>query len=140
MKVIVEQGDLLDALMAIIKDEDSDAAAEILRKLMKESHPVDMAGLSDGAVGRAIAHAACSPAATETIARHSPPPEELTPLLKRLEELRDGHGAVFVIAQEKAQGPEQIITHGNPPRKAQVLEATPDGRWFVKILAPGVDD
>lgn len=134
MKVIVEQGDLLDALMALIKDEDTDAAAEILRKLMKESQPV---GEPQEVTYRQPNGSPAVAALRESAEKWngSPPPDKPSPSSLRLDELRDGHGPVFRVLPKVPVAAGQIIQNADGS-KVEMLE--PDdlnekpGHWFAK--------
>jgi hypothetical protein len=60
---------------------------------------------------------------------------DVSPREQRLEELRDLHGPVHVLQRKDAPTPGQIVQHGDPPRKVEILEAVtqpgPDGKVMV---------
>lgn len=139
MKVIVEQGDILDALLAIVKDGDTGAATEILRKMVKESEPMPPARTLETA----------SPGAPPIVSQEAsrgdltPPKPAINPSSARLEELRDMHGPVYRVTPKVPVTVGQTIKNSEG-REIEMLELDDRGNengevavgvWFAKMIA-----
>jgi hypothetical protein len=88
------------------------------------------------AAASAFARAAVTPTAAA-------PTAALSPLEKRLEELREQHGPVYVITPAGPVQSGSRIKHGQPQRDVEVLESAElanragevlAGRWFAKVV------
>lgn len=146
MKVIVEQGDLIDALVALMKDEDAESASEILRKLVKESKAV-MAPEPEPSQGfkETVRTLTAEVDRMQSAATPAEPTKEYSALEIRINELREQHGPVFVIQPPHPVEPCQKIKwrKGSEDHTVEILEkadlAGPTGKviaggWFAKLL------